>query len=186
VFSNLTQMAGSKASADINGLQLAKQAMGPQAWQQVGNGIISRLGRDPQGNFSPDRFIGPNGYNGLSDAAKSILFTPPQRAALDDLNLVSNQVNEKITKFSNTSKTAHVSKAAELLTGGGLFIHPVATVAGIAGTRGAAYLLSRPAVAQAAVRLGRAQLAGSAARATLAHNALASTINAQQPTAGQQ
>jgi hypothetical protein len=97
---------------------------------------------------------------------------------------VSTQVNEKISKFTNTSKTADVSKAAELL--GGLWIHPTGTIAAIAGTRGAAHLLSRPAVAQAAVRLGRAQLAGSAARTALAHTALVNTIQAQLPTAGQQ
>jgi Transglycosylase SLT domain len=184
VFGKLVQLAGTKSRADISLLQQAKQAMGPQAWQQVGNAIISRLGRDPQGNFSADRFIGPNGYAGLSPAAKSVLFTPQQRAQLDDLNSVSNQVNEKISKFTNSSKTADVSKAAELL--GGLWIHPTGTIATIAGTRGAAYLLSRPAVAQAAVRLGRAQLAGSISRTTLAHNALVSAIRAQPPTAGQQ
>lgn len=185
VFGRLSQLAGTKSTADIALLRQAKQAMGPQAWQQVGNATISRLGRDAQGNFSPDRFIGPNGYAGLSDQAKGVLFTPQQRSALDDLNTVSNRVNEKISKFANTSRTAHVSQAAELL--GGLWLHPVGTVVGIAGTRTAAHLLAMPAVAQAAVRLGRAQLAGSVSRATLAHNALASAIVANQlPTTGQQ
>ena len=184
VFGRLVQLASTRSTADISLLQQAKQAMGPQAWQQVGNAIISRLGRDPQGNFSPDRYIGINGYAGLSPSAKSVLFTPQQKAALDDLNAVSNQVNEKISKFTNTSKTADVGKAAELL--GGLWIHPTGTIAAIAGTRGAAYLLARPAVAQAAVRLGRAQLAGSAARTALARTALMNTIQAQLPTAGQQ
>jgi hypothetical protein len=184
VFARLTQMAGNTGAANIAGLQQAKTAMGPQAWSQVANAIVSRLGRDPQGAFSADRFIGPSGYPSLSPAAKSVVFTPQQKAQLDDLSTVSNLVSAKLSKFDNTSKTAHSIEAAALL--GGLFTHPVGTIAGLAGTRGVAMALVRPAVAQAAVRLGRAQLAGSVSRVTLAHKALASAIGSQLPTADQQ
>ncbi len=184
VFSRLTQLAGTKSSADLALLQQAKSAMGPQAWGQVGNAIVSRLGRDAQGNFSPDRFIGPNGYASLSPSAKSILFTPQQRSSLDDLNTVSNLVNNKITKFSNPSGTAHTLEAAGLL--GGL-AHPVGTIATLAGARLAATVLARPAVSRAAANLGRVQLMGASTGAIMARRAaLTAAIRAEFPaTAGQ-
>jgi hypothetical protein len=184
VFSSLLQMAGTKSPANINLLQQAKSAMGPQAWQQVGSGIISRLGRDAQGNFSPDRFIGPNGYAGLSEPAKSILFTPQQKSALDDINTVSNQVSAKLSKFENTSGTAPTLEAASLL--GGL-AHPVGTIASLAGARLAAAALARPAVSRAAANLGRVQLMGVSTGAIMARRAaLAAAIRAEFPaTAGQ-
>jgi hypothetical protein len=184
VFSRLATAAGTGSAADLALLQQAKSAMGPQAWQQVGSGIISRLGRDPQGNFSPDRFIGPNGYAGISEPAKSILFTPQQKSALDDINTVSNQVSAKLSKYENTSKTAPTLEAASLL--GGL-AHPVGTVATLAGARLAATALARPAVSRAAANLGRAQLMGGSTGAIMARRAaLAATIRAEFPaTAGQ-
>ena len=184
VFSRLTTAAGAGSAADLALLQQAKSAMGPQAWQQVGNGIISRLGRDPQGNFSSDRFIGPSGYNGISGPAKTILFTPQQKSALDDLSTVSNQVSAKLSKYENTSRTAPTLEAASLL--GGL-AHPVGTIATLAGARLAASALARPAVSRAAANLGRVQLMGASTGAIMARRAaLAAAIRAEFPaTAGQ-
>jgi hypothetical protein len=184
VFSRLAQLASTKSTADIALLQQAKTAMGTQAWSQVGNAIISRLGRDAQGNFSADRFIGPNGYPSLSPAAKSILFTPQQKSSLDDLTTVSNQVSAKLSKFQNTSKTAPTLEAASLL--GGL-AHPVGTIATLAGARAAATLLARPAVSRAAANLGRVQLMGATPNAIIARRAaLAAAIRAElSTTAGQ-
>ncbi len=184
VFSRLATAAGTGSAADLALLQQAKSAMGPQAWGQVGGGIISRLGRDPQGNFSPDRFIGPSGYAGISPSAKSILFTPQQKSALDDLSTVSNQVSAKLSKYENTSRTAPTLEAASLL--GGL-AHPVGTIATLAGARLAASALARPAVSRAATNLGRVQLMGASTGAIMARRAaLAAAIRAEFPaTAGQ-
>lgn len=181
VFGRLTQMAGTTGTANIAGLQQAKSAMGSQAWSQVGNAIISRLGRDAQGNFSADRFIGPSGYPSLSPQAKAILFTPQQRSGLDDLSTVSNLVNTKLSKFDNTSRTAHTIEAAGLLTAG--WHAPVPTVLGLAGTRGVAMALARPAVSRAAANLGRAQLLGRDAATVMARRtALAGAIRAELPS----
>lgn len=178
VFSKLVNMAGNGASGNIGLLQQAKTAMGPQAWQEVGNAVVSRLGRDAQGNFSPDRFIGPNGYNGLSGPAKQTLFSPQQKSALDDITTVSNQVSAKLSKFENTSRTGHVVEAGGVLQG--MMTSPVHTLMGLAGGRAVASALARPAVSRAAANLGRLQLMGGSTSAIMARrNALATAIRAE-------
>lgn len=145
--------------------------MGPTAQGQARDAMISRLGRDAEGNFSATRFIGPSGYSGISDAAKNVIFPPAHKAALDDLATVSSHFSGKVAKFANTSRTAPVIEAAGIPAAMvGAFFHPAAlpeaaTIAGAA--YGAARYLSSPANVQKLTRFGRAQLAGATGRAAL-------------------
>jgi hypothetical protein len=57
VFGRLEAMAGSTSRADISKLAQARKAIGSDDWNEVASTVVSRLGRDVEGNFSPQRFI---------------------------------------------------------------------------------------------------------------------------------
>ena len=154
VFSRLMNYAGSKSTADAQRLALAKRAMGPDAWNEVGSAIIHRIGTAPDGTFSPDRFM--TAYGNLSPRAKGELFSGPQRAALEDLFAVSQFARDRITRFGNPSGTARGVFGAS--SAFGLLSEPVTVLSGLVGTRLLATALSRPAVARAAADVTRAQL----------------------------
>jgi hypothetical protein len=154
VFGKLAGYAGGTSKADLSRLALARQAMGPAAWRDVGSAMINRLGADNQGGFSADRFV--TAFNKLSPGAKNILFDQAQLAALNDLATVSAHVQNRITRFSNPSGTAR-----SMFGGGaafGVLSDPVSTIGGALGTRLTAHMLARPAVARAAANVQRAQL----------------------------
>lgn len=145
VFARLASYAGSKSSADINRLALAKSAMGKDAWNEVASAVVSKLGRDPQGNFSPDRFV--TAYGNLSGNGKSLLFENKDIArTLDNINAVSAAIKDKITKFSNPSGTAQ-----NLIGGGmvaGILAEPLTMISSVLGGRIMSEVLSRPATAK--------------------------------------
>jgi len=159
VFSRLTAMAGSKSSADMGKLMQARKAMGSEAWDEVASGVVSRLGRDPQGNFSPDRFF--TAYGNLSEGGRNLLFSTSGKdnlaKALNDINMIVNAHKEKIGQFSNPSGTA------QNLIGAGLFAQLFSdptfllkSFAGLAGGNIMASALSKPASAKAVANLVRA------------------------------
>jgi hypothetical protein len=150
VFSRLSAYAGSKSSADINRLRLARGAMGPDAWNDFGEPLIGRMGMAPDGAFSADRFV--TAFGNMSPAAKQTIFNPEQLKALTDLNTVSDLIKDRITRLSNPSGTGRT-----LFTGGmfwGAFGEPITWTLSMLGTRLAASAMSRPAeVRRAAVAL---------------------------------
>jgi hypothetical protein len=163
VFERLATYAKSKAGADLNRLRLAKRAMGPEAWNEVGSALINRLGKAaPDTPFSPDRFV--TAWGNMSGAAKQELFSGQQAAALNDLFIVSNHVKERITKFGNPSGTARGMTGNTIfgvLGGGALWAEPVSVITSIVGMRLAAEAMSRPAIVRAATQVSRASLAGN-------------------------
>lgn len=153
VLARLHAMAGSKSTADTTRLLQARKAMGPEAWNEVASSVISRIGRDAAGEFSVDRFLGPNGYNGLSPAGRSILFKSTGRdnlgKSLDDIAAISSHVQDKLKQFANPSGTAKSLSA----TGAVLqIVHsPIAalkTLTSIIGGNKMAGVLSEPATAR--------------------------------------
>lgn len=154
VYSRLVSYAGSKSSGDINRLMLARKAMGEEAWSEVASAFISKLGRDPQGGFSPDRYF--TAYGNLSPAGKNTLFgnKPEHAKALEDINTVVNGIKDKIGKFSNPSGTAQ-----NLIGGGmvaGILSEPITLITSIVGGRVAAEILSKPATAKATADFAKA------------------------------
>jgi hypothetical protein len=151
VFARLLAMAGSKSSADISRLVQARKAMGQEAWNEVASSVVSKLGRDPQGEFSIQRFLGPNGYSGLSPAGKALLFRSTGQdklaRALDDIAFVTNQIEEKLLQFYNPSGTGKSVTATGLVLG--ILHNPIKTLSTITGGTRIAALLSKPATAQA-------------------------------------
>jgi hypothetical protein len=172
VFSRLQNYAGSKSSADIRRLQLAKSAMGPEAWNEVGQAMINRMGMAPDGKFSADRFV--TAFGNLAPAARNQLFEGQQLAALNDLFTVSKHIQDRITRFGNPSGTGRT------IFGGGLIaalLHePISTIGTVAGTRFAAHLLSQPAVARATADVARATSRGDPAAERAALDRLAAIV----------
>jgi hypothetical protein len=120
-------------------------------WEQLAGTVVQRLGRDPQGNFSPQRFT--TAYGNMSDQGKAILFNKlpggDLRQSLDDISTISQRI-QQVGRFANPSGTAQVT--AGLGEMAGLIHDPLSTLATIAGGRVMAHALARPATAASTAR----------------------------------
>lgn len=106
VLGRIIGMAQEGKSGDINLLMRARRSMSPSEWEGMTSGIIDNIGRDREGNFSPDRFI--TAYKKMSDNGKSALFGPagnPVRDSLEDISKISGKFTE-LSEMANKSKTA--------------------------------------------------------------------------------
>lgn len=158
VFARIAGMASNKTNADIGKLLQARKAIGPEAWDEVASAVVAKLGRDPQGEFSVGRFLGPNGYGGLSDSGKNVLFRSTGRSdlarSLDDLAFVTTQIEDKLKKFYNPSGTAKSLVSTGLVLG---VIHsPITTLSTLLAGGKMASVLSEPATARAAADWAKA------------------------------
>ena len=185
VFARLVTMASNKSTADVARLMQARKAIGPEAWDEMAAAVIARLGRDPQGNFSLDRFLGPNGYNGLSPAGKQVLFRSTGKESLgkslDDIARISEQINAKLKEFANPSGTAKALTAVAGVIG--IVHHPILTLATYLGSNRLAQLLAEPAAARGIAEWSKAYRdaivaphKGSARQVRVASERLADTI----------
>jgi hypothetical protein len=188
VFGRIESMAGSTARADVSKLAQARKAVGSEDWNEVASTIVSRMGRDAEGEFSPQRFV--TAYGKLSDAGKQILFKSSEKADLashlDDIAKVSSRFKE-LQKFANPSGTARSVVGSGM--GTGLWIDPVSTITTVLGGRVVAEALSRPASAASIAKLAKAQEAvvvnpshSKAAAYGLAARNLISTLSAKGVT----
>jgi hypothetical protein len=167
VFSTLKARAsGRPASGDIDTLRLAKQTIlasnNPGAWDDLGKGMISTLGRKGQGtgDFSPAQFL--TDVKGLSPDAKDEIFGRSGtgsaiRDSLDDLGTMSERY-QQAARFGNPSGTGHVIAGAAIAEQvihhlSTILSHPVTTggaiVGGLAGGSALGNYLSKPATAGA-------------------------------------
>lgn len=156
VFNRIEAMAGSTSRADIAKLAQARKAMGPDDWNDLVSTIVGRLGRDVEGNFSPQRFI--TAYGKISDAGKTTLFRSTDKSDLashlDDIARVSSRFKE-LQKFANPSGSARAGLGG--LIGAGAFAEPLTTMSTVLGGRIVAEALSRPATAASVARVAKAQ-----------------------------
>jgi hypothetical protein len=104
VLSRIEAMAGSSSRADISKLIQARKAIGASDWNEIASTVVTRLGRDVEGNFTPQRFL--TAYGKLSPAGKDILFRSAGKSDLashlDDIARVSSRFKE-LQKFANPS-----------------------------------------------------------------------------------
>jgi hypothetical protein len=129
----------------------------------VSSTVISGLGRNSKGEFSPALFI--RDYGNLSPAGKRILFSGVGKSnimgALDDIATVSKKYVDA-GKLANTSGTAgHATTAAALATAFGAlvkgdFATPVEVAAGLLGGNAVSRMLGSPATAASMARWSRA------------------------------
>lgn len=158
VFNRIEAMAGSTSRADISKLAQARKAMGSDDWNEMASTVVTRLGRDVEGNFTPQRFI--TAYGKLSEAGKSLLFKSGGKSDLashlDDIATVSSRFKE-LQKFANPSGTAR--NASWTAIGAGLMTAPLTTLTTVLGGRAVAMALSQPASAASIAKLARSQQA---------------------------
>ena len=172
VFNKLMSFAGSTSGADLRKLSLAKQAMGRDAWNEVGSALISRLGQAPDGTFSPDRFV--TAFGKLAPAARNELFSPVQHAALNDLMTLSQYVRDRISRFTNVSGTSRGNISFGYL--GGMFLDPISALGTVVSGRLIAHAISQPAIVRAATDVSRASLTRNPMAAQRAMNRLRDVV----------
>jgi hypothetical protein len=147
VFNRLFNAARSGGSADNKLVQRALTVMEPEQVKALQAGILAKLGRDAQGNFSPDRWLGGQGINALSPRAKAMIFKdePQLLSALNDVTAISERF-KNLNKFGNPSGTSQGVLGGLTITS---MIHsPVQTLAALAGANGFTRIMSKPATAQ--------------------------------------
>lgn len=145
LFGSIQAMAGSTNRADIQNLARVKRSVSPETWNEISSSVISRIGRDTDGNFSPDRFL--TGYGKLSQNGKNLLFGGNQelKSSLDDIATVSRRFKE-LNQFANPSGTGQTIIGGSYLPG--LYLEPVSVISSIAGTRVLSSALSKPTSAK--------------------------------------
>jgi hypothetical protein len=149
VFSKIVTAAGSKSSADIRLLGRVRGAVGAEKWNEVSAALIERLGRAPDGGFSPDRMLGPSGLGGLSDEGKRLLFRSTGQTShadvIDDIATISKRFKQ-LNQYANPSGTGQTTLGGAL--GAGAVADPITTAATFLGSLGLSAVLSRPASAK--------------------------------------
>lgn len=151
VYNRIVSAASDKGSANFDLLRQARNAVGKDAWDEVAGTVVSRMGRDAEGAFSPSRFL--TDYGKLSPAGKGMLFNSTGRGelarSLDDLAAVSSKFKD-LQKFANPSGTAQGGIGAAL--GAGLYAEPVTAISALLGARGMSMVLSKPAAVRATTK----------------------------------
>jgi hypothetical protein len=149
LFDSIYKMAGTNSRADLERLSLARKAVDKETWDEVASGVISTMGRDAQGNFSPERFL--TAFGKLSGEGKAMLFNSTGKKelsrALDDIKTVSERMVEINRRYGNPSGTAR--NAGLLATGAAAIASPMATISGLAGGNVMSMILAKPKAARA-------------------------------------
>ncbi len=134
-------------------LSQARKALQPDEWNEVASGVISRLGRDTEGNFSPDRFV--TAFGKLTDPGKGLLFSgqPELRSALNDIAKVSSRFKQ-LNQFANPSGTGQTVAGVAGL--GGLWTEPMTLIGSVVSARVLSGILAKPQTAKATAAWAKA------------------------------
>lgn len=147
LFSKIQAMAGSNSRADMQNLVRVRKAVSPETWNEISSAVISSMGRDGNGGFSPDRFL--TAYGKLSKNGKGLLFKSTGKddlaSSLDDIATVSQRFKQ-LNQFANPSGTGQAIIGGSYIPG--LFVEPTTVVSGIVGTRVLSNILAKPNTAK--------------------------------------
>ena len=148
VYNRLLSAAADGGKGNLDLLRQARKAIGSDSWNEVAGTVVSKIGRDVDGVFSPQRFL--SDFNKMSPEGKLALFGSTGKGdlarSLNDLAKVSSKFKE-LQKFSNPSGTGQVGIGAAF--GGGLIAEPMTAITTMLGARAASMMLSRPVAAKA-------------------------------------
>lgn len=153
LFDRISSMASSTARADRAGLARIRSALSKETWDEVASGVISKIGRDPEGNFSPDLFV--TGWGKLSNEGKNVLFGGNKElsSALDDIATVSSRFKQ-MNKYANPSGTAQAGATFGYLSG--MFVDPTTVVGSVVGAGIMSSVLAKPVSARALAAYAKA------------------------------
>ncbi|QIG68274.1 putative injection protein [Rhizobium phage RHph_Y1_10] len=148
LFSKIQSMAGSTSTADIQNLMRVRRSVSPETWNEMSSAVISKMGRDADGKFSPERFL--TAYGKLSPNGKNLLFKTSGKddlaSSLDDIATVSRRFKQ-LNEFSNPSGTGQAASGVGYFAG--LFLEPTTVVSSLVGSRALSSVLSKPTTAKA-------------------------------------
>jgi hypothetical protein len=166
IVERLLSAAGSTSRADIKLLGRAKKALDSDTWGELASASVSRLGRAPDGQFSPERFV--TAWGKITPQGKSLLFGNGDLAkSLNDISLVSSRFKE-LNRYANPSGTGGTASLAGLAAWVGT--EPFSAATAVVSGRVMAHLLARPATARSVARW--MQQAEKAAERSGDHSAL--------------
>lgn len=155
LFSKVQAMAGSTSTADIQNLLRVRKAVSPETWNEMSSAVISRMGRDADGAFSPDRFL--TAYGKLSTNGKNLLFKTSGKddlaASLDDIATVSRRFKQ-LNQFANPSGTGQTVAGMSYLSGA--FLEPTTVVSSLVGARVLSSAMAKPTSAKALAKWSQA------------------------------
>lgn len=152
----LTAMAGSTSRADIKLLRKARSAVSKETWNEFASAVLTKMGRDPEGNFTPERFL--TAWGKMSDDGKKAIFGTTGKGelikAVDDIATVSTRM-KSLNQFANPSGTGQTLMTGAMATTAGVagFLEPMtllATATGLSGTRLLSTMLAKPKLARQA------------------------------------
>lgn len=142
--SKVQSMASETSRANFSGLVRVQRAVSKETWDETASAVLASMGRGPDGNFSPDRFV--TAWGKMSPTGKKMLFGRKKDLAnsLDDIAAVSARFKQ-MNQFANPSGTSQANAAtAAIATGsvGGVgyltgLIEPVTVFTAAVGAGGA-------------------------------------------------
>ncbi len=176
IYGALQRAASTGNSADIALLKQARSVVPTQNWDELSRGMVSTLGQDADGNFSPQRFL--TDYGKISGNAKDELFAQNSqlRQNLDDLHTVSQQW-KSLYKYANPSGTAGHGAGIGMAIEG--WRHPLKTLGFYMGGVGLGKFLATPAGAGASSNFVRAVGSGNLNAIRNASSRVTGTMGAQ-------
>lgn len=147
IFAKIEAFAGSNSRSDIKSLAQVRAAVGKDNWDEIASAVIHKMGRDSEGNLTPDRLI--SSWGKLSPMGKKVLFRTTGKDSLanslDDIVKVSSKFKQ-LNQFANPSGTGQTVIGAGI--GTGLILDPVTAATSVIGARLLSSVLARPATAK--------------------------------------
>jgi hypothetical protein len=152
VFDRVLKLASDKSGGNLSSLAKVRNTVG-QDWDEMASAAVARLGRDADGNLTPDRFV--TAIGNLSEPGKRILFRDPaHRQAIDDIYTVALRAKEAASRFGNPSGTGQQVGFGAALAG--MAASPVTTVGALLGGNVLSRIVSQPATAKSMSRFAKA------------------------------
>ena len=147
LFSSIQAMAGSNSRANVQSLMRVRKAVSPETWNEISSAVISKMGRDPDGNFTPDRFI--TAYGKLSENGKALLFkgngNKELASSLDDIATVSRRFKQ-LNQFANPSGTGQTIIGGSYIPA--LWVEPTTLISSVATSRALSSMMAKPTSAK--------------------------------------
>lgn len=169
----LFRMAGDKSTANMADLAKVRQAVSDETWDELASSVVSRMGRAPEGNFTPERFS--TEWGKLSQGGKSLLFKGETRKALDNIAAVSSRF-KKLNEYANPSGSGMTVAGSSYFAGA--YLDPVSTLSALVGANITARMLAKPSSAKAVADYAKAYELAARAPGQSSQNLLAAKSRA--------
>ena len=152
LFAKVEAMAGSTSRADMQNLLRVKRSVSGETWNEIASATLSKMGRDADGKFSPDRFL--TAFGKMSENGKKTLFGSGEHSqALDDIAAVSRRFKQ-MNQYANPSGTAQNVIGPAI--GFSAISEPMTTLSTVAGARALSTMLAKPLSAEKVAKWAQA------------------------------